>query len=136
MVIYGTYRKVMEPITNQGLSRMGRNHVHFGTSDSFKGNLSGFRSNSELLVYLNLEKAIDEGLKFYISKNNVLCPGDEKRFIQSKYFKYIKERVWKEDRACPGKVLWKPPILTHALNGNPPAKTGKGKNVKAFATSA
>ena len=116
---------------------MRRNHVHFGTSDSFKGSLSGFRSNSELLVYLNLQKAIDEGLKFYVSKNNVvLCPGDEKGFIPSKYFKYIKERVWKGDRSCPGKILWKPPTLIHAVNGNPPARTGKGKKVKAFATSA
>ena len=116
---------------------MRRNHVHFGISDSFKGNLSGFRSNCELLVYINLEKAIEEGLKFYISENNVvLCPGDEKGFISSKYFKFIKERVLKGDRACPGKVLWKPPILVHALNDNPPAKAGKGKKVKAFATSA
>ena len=136
-VVHGTYRKFMKPIIKQGLSRMRRNHVHFGTSDSCEGNLSGFRSNSEILVYLNLEKAIDGGLKFFISENNVvLSPGDEKGFIPSKYFKYIKERVWKGDRACPGKVLWKPPILIDALNGNPAAKTGKGKKVKAFATSA
>ena len=136
-VVHGTYRKAMKPITKQGLSRMRRNHVHFGISDSFKGNLSGFRSNCELLVYINLEKAIEEGLKFYISENNVvLSPGDEKGFISSKYFKFIKERVLKGDRACPGKVLWKPPILVHTLNDNPPAKTGKVKKVKAFATSA
>ena len=136
-VVHGTYRKVMKPIIRQGLSRMRRNHVHFGTSDSFNGNLSGFRSNSELLVYLNLEKAIDEGLKFFISENNViLCPGDDKGLIPSKYFKYIKERVWKGGRACPGKVLWKPPILIHALIGNLPAKTEKSKKVKSFATSA
>ena len=86
---------------------------------------------------MNLGKAIDEGLKFYISENNVvLCPGDEKGFIPSKYFKYIRERVWKGDHDCPGKVLWKPPILVHALNGNPPARTGKGKKVKAFANSS
>jgi len=118
-VVHGTYRKVLKPIIKQGLSRMRRNHVHFGTSDCFKGNLSGFRSNSQLLVYLNLEKAIDEGLKFYISENNVvLCPGDEKGFIPSKYFKYIKERVWKGGVPYPGKVLWKPPIEKEgSLNG-------------------
>ena len=78
-VVHGTYRNVMKTIIKQGLSRMKRNHVHFGTSDSVKGNLSGFRSNSELLVYLNLEEAINEGLKFWISENNVvLCPGNEK----------------------------------------------------------
>ena len=88
-------------------------------------------------MYLHLEKAIDDGLKFYISVNNViLCPGDEKGYIPSKYFKYIKERVWKGDCACPGKVLWKPPILKHALSDKPSARSGKGKNEKAFATSA
>ena len=43
--------------------------------------------------------------------------------------------MWKGDRACPGKVLWEPPIL-NALDGNLPAKTEKSKKVKSFATSA
>lgn len=86
--IHGTYLRHWESIKKQGLSRMNRQHIHFTTAyvgaDTV---ISGMRSNCQLAIHINTDKALKEGLKFYQSANGViLTEGDEKGFLLPKYF--------------------------------------------------
>ncbi|XP_006817883.1 E3 ubiquitin-protein ligase TRIM56-like [Saccoglossus kowalevskii] len=93
-VIYGTYSKHLERIKEKGLSRMGRNHIHFapGMPDEV-GVISGMRWDCDVIIVLDLEKAIKDGIEFMISANNViLSSGDEHGYISVDYFKEIRQR--------------------------------------------
>jgi len=61
-----------------------RNHIHFAKGLNF---INGLRQNAELFVYINFEKAKEDGLIFFLSENDVvLCAGNSKGFIETKYF--------------------------------------------------
>ncbi|XP_026833981.1 tRNA 2'-phosphotransferase 1 [Drosophila erecta] len=92
LAVHGTYYRYWEAISNQGLSRMNRNHVHFACSDETNGTLSGFRSDCQILIYLNVEKVLAAGIPIYRSSNNVLlCPGI-RGIIHSSYFQRVVDR--------------------------------------------
>jgi len=83
-IIHGTYFKYWSKIKTEGLSRVKRNHIHFAKGLNF---INGLRQNAELFVYINFEKAKEDGLIFFESENGVvLCAGNSKGFIQTKYF--------------------------------------------------
>lgn len=87
-VIHGTYLKSWDIIKDQGLNKMGRNHIHFAAGEPGEnGVISGMRSSCEVIIKLNMEKALKDGLKFFRSANNViLSPGDADGFIRPCYF--------------------------------------------------
>ncbi|XP_060532422.1 tRNA 2'-phosphotransferase 1-like isoform X2 [Cylas formicarius] len=87
-VLHGTYIQNWKFIRIQGLSRMRRNHIHFAKGlPGDKQILSGMRRNCQIVIYINLELALRDGLKFYLSLNNViLSPGNEEGIIAPKYF--------------------------------------------------
>ncbi|GAB6019541.1 tRNA 2'-phosphotransferase 1 [Chamberlinius hualienensis] len=91
VAIHGTTRKNWEKIKSQGLSRMNRNHIHFTPAEpGSKQIISGFRSSSEVLIYLHVEKVLKDGIQLFRSTNNViLSPGNDQGFISPKYFKKI-----------------------------------------------
>src|SRR5258706_4182095 len=104
----------------KGLSIMGRNHIHIAVGrpgasgvlsgeyspcapiDSprisdriiFKCNCStGMRVKSEILIHIDMEKAIGAGIKFYRSSNNViLTSGNEEGFLLKEYFLLVEQR--------------------------------------------
>jgi len=89
-VCHGTYQKFLEKIQKEGLKKMGRTHVHFAKglpeSDSV---ISGMRTSCDTVIYLDLRKAIQDGLEFFESSNGViLCQGP----VESKYFSKIETR--------------------------------------------
>lgn len=67
---------------------MNRNHIHFAKGLPADGSvISGMRTNCQVYIYINLELALAEGIKFYRSANEVLLsPGNEKGIILPKYF--------------------------------------------------
>jgi len=67
-IIHGTYFKHWSKIKTEGLSRMKRNHIHFAKGLNF---INGLRQNAELFVYINFEKAKEDGLIFFESEKNV-----------------------------------------------------------------
>lgn len=91
VVVHGTYRECWELIKAQGLSRMSRNHIHFAPGEpGEEGVISGMRSSCEILVFIDLRKALSDGFKFYQSANNViLCPGNEQGFLPPQYFEKV-----------------------------------------------
>jgi 2'-phosphotransferase len=83
-IIHGTYFKYWPKIKTEGLSRMGRNHIHFAKGLNLT---NGLRRNAELFIYINFSKAKEDGLIFLESENNVvLCTGNSKGFLETKYF--------------------------------------------------
>lgn len=87
-VIHGTYLKCWPQIKNEGISRMKRKHVHLakGTIDD-AAVISGYRQNTEVHIYINLVKALADGVKFYESENGViLTSGNNRGYLEPKYF--------------------------------------------------
>ncbi len=81
--VHGTTRKAINEIKKSGLNKMSRTHIHFASKPDA---ISGFRSNSNVLIHIDMEAAMADGIEFYISDNQViLSPGP----IDPKYFKRI-----------------------------------------------
>ncbi|XP_048586209.1 tRNA 2'-phosphotransferase 1 isoform X2 [Nematostella vectensis] len=90
-VIHGTYLNSWQSIKKQGLSRMARNHIHFAPGvPGEEGVISGMRSSCQLLIYINLKKALNDGYEFFTSTNNViLCPGNVDGLLPPCYFDQV-----------------------------------------------
>lgn len=67
---------------------MNRQHIHLAIGLPSAGNvISGMRSSCQVAIYIDLPKAIKDGIKFYRSANDViLCPGNSDGFLRPKYF--------------------------------------------------
>eukprot|EP01132_Coremiostelium_polycephalum_P005148 gene5148-6408_t len=99
MVIHGTYRKHLKSILEKGLSKMERNHIHFAIGQ--QGNVvSGMRSNCDMVIHINLQKALDDKIEFFLSENNVCLTDGENGVLTSKYFSKITDRN--------GITIWQP----------------------------
>lgn len=97
-VVHGTYRKCWGDIRQMGLSRMGRNHIHFAPGDpGEEGVISGMRASCDILIYIDMKKALDDGFTFFLSANHVvLCPGDRKGLLPPRYFREVVNRRTRE----------------------------------------
>ena len=81
---HGTYIDKIDLITENGLSRMSRRHIHICESDDA---ISGKRASCNVKIYIDMEKALNDGIKFYRSSNGViLTSGNEHGILESKYF--------------------------------------------------
>ena len=95
-VIHGTYRKNWNLILKSGgLNRMKRNHIHFAKGlPGDTGVISGMRQNAQVRIYIDVEKAINDGFEFYESSNGViLCAGDDSGTLPTKYFKAVTPKM-------------------------------------------
>ncbi|GLA83407.1 hypothetical protein AtubIFM56815_007599 [Aspergillus tubingensis] len=84
-VVHGTFHSAWPAIfSSGGLRCMGRNQVHFATGpaveDVLAGNavaapgqvISGMRRDAQVLIYVDLEKALSAGCPFWRSENGVV----------------------------------------------------------------
>lgn len=88
--VHGTLYPSYEAILASGyLSRMTRNHIHFATAET--GVVSGIRHNSEVLIFVDIQRAVEEGgLKFWMSANGVvLTEGDAQGRLGLEYVNRI-----------------------------------------------
>lgn len=111
IVVHGTTHKAWPQIVaSGGLKKMTRNHVHFAsglpagfellagsndtTSEAQKEPvISGMRNTSAVLIFIDIRKALEGGLKFWKSANGViLSDGDESGLIPLAYFARVEER--------------------------------------------
>lgn len=94
--VHGTYYRFWEQIKAEGLKRMTRNHIHLTENEVFRGDTSGFRSSSEILIYIDVAKAMGDGVAFYRSDNNVILTEGIDGTVSSKYFAKVVDRVTKK----------------------------------------
>ena len=63
----------------------------------------GMRTRCQILIYIDLPKALDAGLKFFISQNGVvLSPGNDKGYIQPEFFLRVESQSPKGRTALEG----------------------------------
>jgi len=77
IAIHGTYFEAWRTIKTDGLCRMSRNHIHFAIGDiGDTGVISGMRSSAQVLIYLDVARALEAGIPLFLSSNSVvLSPG-------------------------------------------------------------
>ena len=77
VAVHGTFHRDLDKILQEGLSRMGRHHVHLARGLlGERGVVSGMRKNTEVYVWVNVHAAMDSGIRFFESENGViLCEG-------------------------------------------------------------
>ncbi|XP_052270006.1 uncharacterized protein LOC127871281 isoform X5 [Dreissena polymorpha] len=124
--IHGTYYESWEAIKRTGLSRMQRNHIHMAMGEPGReGVISGMRSSCEVTIRVDLKKAMDDGIKFFVSANNViLSPGNEDGLIPPKYFELVM------DRKKGAKIAVDLPIAKQADNQTEKKKKKKKRSKK------
>ena len=83
--VHGTYMRHFASIIDKGLIAGGssgsnfRNHVHFAPfAPGDKRVISGMRASCEIAIWVNIREALEEGLPFFMSNNQViLSPGGD-----------------------------------------------------------
>jgi 2'-phosphotransferase len=66
---HATYQHNMESIKTTGLKVMNRKHIHLSASLDSK---SGKRAGCDRLIYIDMKKAMEDGIVFYRSENDVI----------------------------------------------------------------
>lgn len=83
---HGTRREAVEGIQRTGLNRMGRTHIHFACKPDAK---SGFRKDSKVAIHIDMARAMNDGIKFYRSENDVILSDGIDGVIDPKYISRI-----------------------------------------------
>ncbi|KAI9785134.1 MAG: hypothetical protein M1839_000772 [Geoglossum umbratile] len=103
VVLHGTFYGAWDTIlASGGMSKMGRNHMHFaaGVPGQDAGVISGMRADAQILIYIDIRRALDAGLPFWESDNGViLTEGDKEGMLPLEFFDSVVDRKR-------GVVLW------------------------------
>ncbi|XP_042505075.1 tRNA 2'-phosphotransferase 1 [Macadamia integrifolia] len=98
--VHGTYKKNLESILQSGLKHMTRLHVHFSSGLPMDGDvISGMRRNVNVLIFLDVRKALEDGMKLYISDNKVILTEGFDGVVPIKYFEKIES--WPDRQPIP-----------------------------------
>jgi len=92
IAVHGTNLQAWSSIRTQGLSKMKRNHIHLAQGVAGENVISGMRTSSQILIFINLQKALDAGIKFFLSDNGViLTEGDDKGLLKPEFFERVED---------------------------------------------
>ncbi|CDS02868.1 hypothetical protein LRAMOSA00271 [Lichtheimia ramosa] len=87
VVVHGTSQENWKNIKHQGLKKMQRHHVHCATGlPGDSGVISGMRKTSEVFIYIDMAKALQDGIPFYRSKNQVILTEGKNGVLSPEYF--------------------------------------------------
>jgi 2'-phosphotransferase len=87
---HGTYGRFLDSIQKEGIKIMKRKHIHMASSYLAK---SGQRIDCDVLIHINMEKAMNDGMKFFLSENNVILTRGLGGVIDPKYFVKIEKKT-------------------------------------------
>nr|XP_033809908.1 tRNA 2'-phosphotransferase 1 isoform X1 [Geotrypetes seraphini] len=89
--VHGTYLRHWPSIRARGLCCMSRMHIHLAPGLPTEHEvISGMRKDCDLAIFINLQKAVSDGMKFFWSSNRViLTPGDKEGLLPVKYFQKV-----------------------------------------------
>ncbi|XP_036363196.1 tRNA 2'-phosphotransferase 1 isoform X2 [Octopus sinensis] len=93
-VVHGTTYDAWQFIRWEGLKKMNRAYIHFASGmPEDSGVISGMRNSSVISIFIDLEKAILCGIKFFLSENRViLSKGDQNGIIHPEFFRCVINR--------------------------------------------
>ncbi|RVW76880.1 tRNA 2'-phosphotransferase 1 [Vitis vinifera] len=98
--VHGSYKRNLESILESGLKHMKRLHVHFSCGLPMDGEvISGMRRDVNLLIFLDVRKALEDGMKLYISDNKVILTEGFDGVVPVKYFEKIES--WPDRQTIP-----------------------------------
>ncbi|KAL5008003.1 hypothetical protein ScPMuIL_013584 [Solemya velum] len=133
VVVHGTYFSAWNCIKMEGLCRMDRNHIHFAPGEPGEsGVISGMRKSCEVMIYIDIEKALQDGYEFFRSSNNViLTAGDKDGILPPLYFERAVQRSPFQELPFGRETTSKRPIgLNYPDDNNQQKKKRKNKNKK------
>lgn len=86
--VHGSYLRNWNLIQQHGLSRMKRTHIHLAPGlPGEEGVISGMRKDCDLAIFIDVTKALSDGIEFFWSDNGVLLtPGNTEGKLLPKYF--------------------------------------------------
>lgn len=86
--VHGSYLRNWSSIQQHGLSRMKRTHIHLAPGlPGEEGVISGMRKDCDLAIFINVTKALSDGIRFFWSDNGVLLTtSDTEGKLLPKYF--------------------------------------------------
>nr|KJB18617.1 hypothetical protein B456_003G063700 [Gossypium raimondii] len=96
--VHGTYKRNLESILESGLKRMKRLHVHFSSGLPTDGEVISDEMLN-VLIYLDVRKALEEGMKLYISDNKVILTEGFDGLVPVKCFEKIES--WPDRKPIP-----------------------------------
>ncbi|KAJ3159305.1 hypothetical protein HDU86_001908 [Geranomyces michiganensis] len=93
--IHGTTRAAYALITESGgLRPMGRQHIHLATGDPSRDAtvISGMRASAQVLIYINVKRALDAGVEFWRSENGVVLTKGLGGVLGCEFFEKVVDR--------------------------------------------
>lgn len=86
--IHGTNTLAWDKIKDNGLSKMAQDFIHFATelASSTRIIKSTMPLGCTIFIYINVQLAMDDGIKFFRSINNVILCSGVKGILPVKYF--------------------------------------------------
>ncbi|KHN96230.1 RNA 2'-phosphotransferase [Metarhizium album ARSEF 1941] len=122
-VVHGTYFAFWGPIVESGgLKPMGRGHIQCSDRTPEEGAVSGMRRDAELLVEIDIEASLRDGVTWWRSDNGViLTDGGEGGVLGTKYFKMVTSRTVDVG------VLWEDGVKVADLPADLKPRTPRGK---------
>ncbi|XP_074291665.1 uncharacterized protein LOC141618454 [Silene latifolia] len=101
--VHGTYKRFLDSILQSGLKRMGRLHVHFSSGlPSDNEVISGMRRDINVVIFLDVNKALEDGMKLYMSENKVILTEGFDGVVPAKYFQKI--QFWPSRKPVPFQI--------------------------------
>lgn len=106
LCVHGTYHRYIASILESGLKPGGtdgsafRKHVHFAPFEpGDKRVISGMRYDTEVGIWIDLRRAMQAGIPFYISPNQVILSPGKNDLIPVEFFDKVvdlrtKKRIW------------------------------------------
>lgn len=91
--VHGTTRNAWKMIEKSGLSIMGRQYIHCAIAEPENDSvISGMRTTSKVLIYIDMAKAMADGIKFFMSANKVILTSGINGVLDTKYFHHVDHR--------------------------------------------
>ena len=95
-IVHGTFHEAWSAIQKSGgLSKMGRNHIHFAHGLLGQdGVISGMRKSCQVFIYINASKCAQDGIKFFRSDNGVLLTAglEDEGILPMEYISYVTDK--------------------------------------------
>jgi len=93
VVVHGTDLQGWALISKTGLCRMKRTHIHFAIGKYGDANVvSGMRGSANVMVYINVPLAMEDGIKFFRSPNGVILSAGINGWVALKYVDRVERK--------------------------------------------